>query len=297
VLSLSDRISVLRDGRYQGTLVTSETQPSAVIAKMLGRTSERALAERPGVARSAPVVLAARSLRASRGFGPIDLTVRAGEIVGVAGLEGSGVKQLFQLLFGLERASGGQIEYQGAVRPLRSAADAMRAGAALIPASRRDEGLMLDASLKRNATLLLLDRLRSRFGLIDAAAAERAAQQVIDRLGVVASGTERPVSQLSGGNQQKLLLGRWLATEPKLLLLDDPTRGIDVGAKHDIHALCDALARKGVGILLASSELDETLALSDRILVMHRGSIVRTFEREQATKAELISAMSGAFEA
>jgi ribose transport system ATP-binding protein len=296
VLKVSDRISVLRDGRYQGTLVTRETEPGAVIAKMLGRSEEAPPLARPEIPESATMALQTRGLRA-RGFGPVDLSVHAGEIVGVVGLEGSGVRRLFQLVFGLERADAGSIEYQGVPLHLKSPADAIRAGAALIPPSRRDDGLMLDVSLEKNVALLLLDKLRTRFGLIDSHATQQTAQAVIEKLGVVAEGPQVPVGRLSGGNQQKVLLGRWLATEPRLLLLDDPTRGVDVGAKLEIHRLCDTLARQGLGILFSSSELEETLALADRMLVLWRGRVVHSFARGEATKALLLQAMSGAFEA
>ncbi len=296
VLRVSDRITVLRDGRYQGTLITQETERQEVIAKMLGRVEQPSLERRPEVAEDAPVVLRADALCAGPGLGPVDLTLRAGEIVGVAGLEGAGVRQLFHVLFGLERASSGRVEYLERSCRLRSPADAIAAGVALIPASRRDEGLMLGASLKKNATLLVLERLRTRFGLIDADATERSAQQTIESLGVVTESTESLLGQLSGGNQQKVLLGKWLATRPKVLLLDDPTRGIDVGAKREIYDLCQRLARQGLAILLCSSELDETLLLSDRILVLSRGRVVQSFARGAATKAELLHAMSGLVE-
>lgn len=297
VFALSDRISVLRDGRYQGTLVTAETEPGQVIAKMLGRTAQQALPSRPQPPADSKLAMRAVGLCCGPDFGPVDLSVRQGEIVGLAGLEGSGVERLFRLLFGLERASSGRIEYQGKVRRLRAPADAMQAGAALIPASRRDDGLMLRETLKKNAALLVVDRLRTRFGLIDAEATERVSLEMIERLGVVASSTEALVGELSGGNQQKVLLGRWLATDPKLLLLDDPTRGIDVGAKREIHGLCDRLARQGLGLLFSSSELDETLALCDRIVVVYGGRLVRSFQRGEVDKARLMQAMSGVVEA
>ncbi len=297
VFQISDRISVLRDGRYRGTLITRETEPGEVIAKMLGRTERQALPDRPAIAADAKLALRAEGLCSAGGFGPVDLSIREGEIVGLAGLEGSGVERLFHLLFGLERISSGRVEYQGVGRRLRSPADAMAAGAALIPASRRDEGLMLGASLRKNAALLVLDKLRSRFGLIDAEATERVSLEVIERLGVVAPGSDALVGQLSGGNQQKVLLGRWLATNPQVLLLNDPTRGIDIGAKREIHGLCDRLARQGLGILFSSSELDETLLVCDRILVMFGGRVVQSFSRGEASKAQLMQAMSGVVEA
>ncbi len=296
VFSVADRITVLRDGRYQGTLVTQETNRDAVITRMLGRAEGQAFPSGRMPVADAPVALRTEALGAP-GLGPIDLTLRAGHIVGVAGLEGSGVQSLFHLLFGLQQPASGRILYHETPCRLRSASDAMELGAALIPASRRDDGLMLDASVAKNATLCVLDRLRTRLGLIDGAKAERETLQVIEQLGVVTSGPDAMVGHLSGGNQQKVLLGRWLATRPTVLLLDDPTRGVDIGAKQEIYRLCDRLARNGLAVLFASSELDETLGLCDQVLVMSRGRIVQQVERGAKTKAQLMQAMNGIVDA
>jgi len=296
VFAVADRITVLRDGRYQGTLVTAETNRDAVITRMLGRAEGQLFPSGRAPVADAPVALLTEAL-CGPGLGPIDLTLHAGEIVGVAGLEGSGVQSLFHLLFGLEKPTAGRIRYRGEERRLRSASDAMQAGAALIPASRRHDGLMLDASVTKNATLAVLDRLLTRLGLIDGDKTERETLDIIAELGVVTSGPDALVGHLSGGNQQKVLIGRWLATRPKVLLLDDPTRGVDIGAKQEIYRLCDRLARNGLAILFASSELEETLGLCDQVLVMSRGRVVQKFERGAKNKAQLVQAMNGAVDA
>jgi ribose transport system ATP-binding protein len=290
VFTIADRITVLRDGHRVGTFVTSETTMSAVIAAMIGRAADDAFPVRQGPPPNAPVWLSTEGLR-SRALAPLDLQLRAGEILGLAGLEGSGVRSLFHLLFGLEPPTGGRVVCRG--RALRSGnpRDAIAAGMALVPASRRDDGLMLDWTVRRNATLLVLDQLCNRAGFIDGDAAEARTRELIDRMGVVTSGPDAQVGRLSGGNQQKLLIGRWLTTRPSVLLLDDPTRGVDVGAKREIYRLCDRLAQEGTAILFGSSELDEIVGLCDRTLVMSRGRLVREFTRAESSKPALMRAM------
>lgn len=169
----------------------------------------------------------------------------------------------------------------------------MRQGWAMIPESRREQGLMMDWSVARNATLLVLDTLRRWLGLIDQRQVRARTDQYIRRLGIVCDGQNKKVSLLSGGNQQKVLLAKWLATSPAILILNDPTRGVDVGAKQEIYALCRQLANQGMTILMTSSEAEEILGLADRVLVLAKGRIVREFARGQINKAELIHAMAG----
>jgi ribose transport system ATP-binding protein len=291
VFEIADRITVLRDGRQVGTFVTGETTMSHVIAAMIGRPAEQTFPVRQAPSPDAPVLLLAEGLTHFPTLSPIDLRLRAGEIVGVAGLEGSGVRDLFHLLFGLQTPTGGRIVCRG--RQLRHGEpqDAIRAGMAMIPASRRDDGLMLDWTVRRNAMLLILDQLCDRAGFIDRDAVEASTCELIRRMAVVAPGPDALAFQLSGGNQQKLLLGKWLATRPRILLLDDPTRGVDIGAKREIYRLCDQLAREGAAILFSSSELDETVGLCDRTLVMSRGRMVREFARAETSKPVLLRAM------
>jgi ribose transport system ATP-binding protein len=291
VFAISDRITVLRDGRRQGTYVTAECRVPEIIGAMVGRRLEEVFPERRPAGEGA-VVLEVRDLRGGR-LGPVSFQVRAGEILGFAGLEGAGVDTLFHLLFGLERWTGGAVWCEG--RPVRgrSPAAAMRGGWALIPASRRDEGLMMEWPVRKNATLLVLDRLARRLGLIDRAEARATAGEYVRRLNIATDSIEKKVIHLSGGNQQKVLLAKWLAAGPRLLMLNDPTRGVDIGAKAEIYQLCDELARQDLAILFTSSEVEETLRLCDRVLVLHRGTITREVERGRAAKADVMHWMSG----
>ncbi len=311
VLALADRITVLRDGRYQGTWRAAETTVERIIAAMIGRRLEETFPARGPVTEDAPILLDVRGLTAGSRVGPISFQVRAGEILGFAGLEGSGIDEMFRLLFGLEPATAGEVVYGGssrsagtgrlvaaeglvpAKRPIRSAGDAIRRGLALIPRSRREEGLIMDWSIRRNSSLVILDRLLGLLGLLSRAAERRTAGEQVRRLGIVTNSTDKKVIHLSGGNQQKVVLAKWLASEPRVLLLNDPTRGVDVGAKAEIYRLCAELAQKGLAILLTSSEIDETLGLADRILVLRKGRVSRELRRGEATKAEVMRVAEG----
>lgn len=327
VFAIADRITVLRDGRFQGTYATAETTIPQIITAMIGRRLDNSFPPRPTPAIPGPVVLQVRELRQGTRLGPISFTARAGEILGFAGLEGAGVEELFQVLFGLSPMTGGQIsldEVSGAstccrhpagsspmkscrqdagstlpfidrCKPYRPASPfaAIRRGLALIPASRREQGLMMDWSIARNATLLVLDKLLNRLGLIDRRAVRRTADQFVQRLGIATDSLDKKIVNLSGGNQQKVLLAKWLAADPAILLLNDPTRGVDVGAKWEIYELCQKLAADGMTILITSSEAEEILGLADRVLVLSKGKVLREFQRGEATKAELMHAMAG----
>jgi ribose transport system ATP-binding protein len=292
VIAIADRITVLRDGRYQGTWVTADTTISQIIVAMTGQRSLETLPERTPVS-SAPVILDVRNLRAGAKIGPISFRLRTGEILGLVGLEGSGVEDIFHGLFGVEQLTSGEITYDGQRQEIRSPVDAARLGWGFIPASRREQGLMMNWSIRRNTTLVILDRLINKLGLIDELADRRTTACYVRRLNIATNSIDKRVIQLSGGNQQKVVLAKWLATQPKVLILNDPTRGIDVGARREVYQLCDQLAQQGLAILFASSEVEETLGLCDRILVLHKGQILREFQRGQTTKTEIIHWMSG----
>jgi rhamnose transport system ATP-binding protein len=217
-------------------------------------------------------------------------------MIGFAGLEGSGVETLFRTLFGLQRASGGRIRFNGETVTVRTPGSALAAGWGLVPASRREEGLMLEASLGRNTTLLILDRLRGWLGLMDRGKERVATADWISQLGIVARGGEQPVGELSGGNQQKALLAKWLATGPRVLLLNDPTRGVDVGAKAEIHRLCRALADRGMTLILTSSEVEEVLGVCDRVLVLAEGRLAGSFDCSEVNRETVLQLMTGAAE-
>jgi ABC-type sugar transport system ATPase subunit len=293
VFAIADRVSVIRDGRYQGTWSISETSIPEVIARMIGRRLGETFPHRETVPADARVAVSVQGLRIGTQIGPIDFDVRAGEILGFAGLEGSGVGDVFHVLFGLVKPSAGQVTYKGRNAPPRSPFEAIKQGFALIPANRRDEGLMTSWSIRRNASLAVLDKLLDRLGLIDRGRERELAAEYTRKLNIATDSLDKRVINLSGGNQQKVVVAKWLATGPEILVLNDPTRGIDVGAKSEIYALCDELARSGLALLFTSSEIEETLGVADRILVFYKGRVIRQFARGEATKADVMHWVSG----
>ena len=293
VFAIADRISVIRDGRYQGTWAIAETTIPDVIAQMIGRRLGETFPHRDPVPPETPVSVAVRELQVAPRIGPVDFEVRAGEILGFAGLEGSGVSEVFHVLFGLTKPTAGHVAYKGRSTPPRSPFEAIKQGFALIPANRRDEGLMTSWSIRRNASLAVLDKLLDRLGLIDRSRERGLANDYVRKLNVATDSIDKRVLNLSGGNQQKVVVAKWLATGPEILILNDPTRGIDVGAKSEIYALCDELARQGLALLFTSSEIEETLGVCDRILVFHKGRVIREFARGEATKADVMHWVAG----
>ena len=291
VLQLCDRISVLRDGRYVGTLTRSEATQDRIVEMMIGRP----LAEYfPMHLWAAPgeVRLRVSGLTSRRKFDDISFEVRAGEIVGMAGLVGSGRSEVALAVFGLDAAARGTIEVDGKGMRLGSVREAMRRGIGLVPEDRRRQGLILAMTCRQNFSLVVLDRL-SRWGLLRHGREAREAEAFFARLRVKAPSIETPAASLSGGNQQKVVLAKWLARELKVLIVDEPTRGVDIGAKAAIHGLIDELARQGLAVLLISSELPEVLNLSTRILVMRAGRLAGAIPRGSATQAGLMRLMAG----
>jgi ABC-type sugar transport system ATPase subunit len=222
----------------------------------------------------------------------VSLALRGGEVVGLAGLVGAGRTELARCLFGADRADRGEILLDGAPVTIRTPADAVRLGVALVPEDRKLQALILRMSVRENLSLPVLDRLGS--SLVPSRGQERAlAGEYISNLRIRTPTMEQRVSALSGGNQQKVVIAKWLATKPKVLILDEPTRGIDVGAKAEVHALIARLAEQGVAILMISSELPEILGMSQRILVMRQGRIVADIPREEATEESIMAAATG----
>ena len=290
VFLLADRVTVLRDGAHVATKPVTATDNADLIQMMVGRRIEQ-LFPKVEVPLGEPV-LELRDLARPPATNGVSLTVRAGEIVGLAGLVGSGRSELAQAIFGVTPATGGEIRVDGKREVVRSVADARRLGIAYVPEDRGIQGLVRPMSLRENASLAVLGDL-ARLGFIDRGAELRLAEDVVARFGVRTAGVEQIVGRLSGGNQQKIVLGKWLAARPRVLILDEPTRGIDVGTKAEIHRLMGELAGRGLAILMISSELPEVLGMSDRVLTMRGGRIVAAFTRADATQERVAGAMMG----
>jgi rhamnose transport system ATP-binding protein len=229
---------------------------------------------------------------AAAGIRDITLTVHRGEIVGLAGLVGAGRTELARTVFGLLPLDAGAIAVNGVATRITSPADAIRAGIAYVPEDRRQHGVVLDMSIAANTSLASLPAVSSR-GLIDGTRERAAAQDYVDRLRIKTSSVLAEVGTLSGGNQQKVALARWLATKPAVMILDEPTQGVDIGAKAEIHGLMQMLAERGLGILMISSELPEILGMSDRVAVMHGGRIRGVLSRAEATQSRVLALALG----
>jgi len=288
---IADRVTVLRDGRTIDTQPMSAVSREALIQLMVGRELSTVFPKEEVAA--GEIVLELRRF-GSRMAGVRDVTleVHAGEIVGLAGLVGSGRTELAETLFGLAPADEGQLLLRG--RPVRfaSPAQAIGSGMAYVPEDRRRHGVVLEMAVSANVTLASLDAL-SRFGTLDRRREIEMTVDYVGRLGIKTPATFTPVAFLSGGNQQKVALSRWLATRPSLLILDEPTQGVDVGAKSEIHGLMVDLARRGVAVLMISSEMPEILGMSDRIAVMRSGTIAGVLSRADATPQRLLALALG----
>jgi len=295
VLQLADRISVLRDGKFVETLSRDEATQDRLIHAMIGRRVE-AFAQATG-ARSpvGPPVLRVSGL-ASRGkFDDINLDIHSGEVVGMAGLIGSGRSEIAQAIFGLDKLTRGHIVVDGEPMRLRDVRLAKGRGIGLVPEDRKRQGLVLGMSCLENFTLSMLDKL-STAGFLRRSQSTRQAEKYFARLNVKTPSLHTAVGNLSGGNQQKVALAKWLGRDCRVLLIDEPTRGVDVGAKQSIHQLIAELAASGLAILLISSELPELLALADRIVVMREGRLVAQVPAGQATQESVLKLMAGVVE-
>jgi rhamnose transport system ATP-binding protein len=290
VFALCQRITVLRDGGFVSSDPITAVDVDTVVRRMVGREVSSLypkLDTEPG-----EVVLDVRGLTRHGVFRDITFAVRAGEIVALAGLVGAGRSEVVRAVFGVDKYDAGEVRVSGRPLPGHRPAAAIAAGLALVPEDRRQQGLVMELSVQRNATLVRRWRL-SRFGLLGPGAERRDAGRWASRLQVKAGQLTDPVSTLSGGNQQKVVLAKWLATEPRVLLVDEPTRGIDVGTKAEVHRLLSQLAADGVAVVMVSSELPEVLGMADRVLVMHEGRLVREITRADATEESVMFAATG----
>ncbi len=274
IRAVGDRVTVLKDGRTVATdLVARETPTADLIRLMTGRDIEYVFPVRPYPASGAPVVLEVEGLGLARTFADVSFEVRAGEIVGLAGLVGSGRSEILESVYGARKPSAGRVAVDGRRLRAGSVGAAVRAGVGLAPEERKSQGLLLDQSVYRNITMSSLSRF-ARLGFLDDRAERAAALELTRSLDVRPTGVERPVRTLSGGNQQKVVLARWLLRDCRVLLLDEPTRGVDVGARSEIYALIRSLAARGVAVVVVSSEMEEVLGLADRVLVVREGRVV-----------------------
>jgi len=289
---LCDRISVLRDGRYVGTLAKAEMTHDAVVRMMIGRSVSDYFPQHLD-APLGQTVLEVRGLSSPGKFSDINFAVRAGEILGFAGLVGSGRSEIAQALFGLDARAAGAVSLDGAPLRLGSVKASLAAGVGLVPEDRKRQGCVLGMPCRSNISMAILDRIRRLGLLLDRAAETKVSTDYFARLKVKAASLDAPVNSLSGGNQQKVVIAKWLARGGRLLIVDEPTRGVDVGAKAAIHELIDELARQGLAVILISSELPEVINLSTRILVMREGRIAGELSRGEASQDAVLRLMTG----
>lgn len=286
IFQICDRVSVYRDGCYIGTRDCGQTSRDELISMIIGRELED---QYPQIdAKKGEVVLEVKEL-CGAGFRDVSFQVRAGEILGFAGLVGAGRSEIMKAVFGIEKPYSGEILFNGKKAVIRSPRDAVRHGMAMVTEDRRDYGIIGTLSVRSNLTMAALSRFCSRLSFIRKKQEREAAQDMIRQMTVKVADPEMLITSLSGGNQQKVIIGRWLMTTPRLLILDEPTRGIDVGAKSEIYGIMGELAKQGMAILMVSSEMAEILGLSDRVIVVRDGRIVLECAGEEATQEKIAS--------
>jgi rhamnose transport system ATP-binding protein len=287
ITAIADRVTVLRDGETIATRRTDEVGKDSLIAMMVGRELSAVFPKRDVALGETVIELREVSNRAA-GLRDVSFSVRSGEILGVAGLVGSGRTELAETLFGLTPADYGEILIGGVPVRITSPAQAIELGIGYVPEDRRQHGVVLELPIASNTSLANL-KIVSRHGLIDRDKESRLALRYLQQLRIKAPSVYTETGALSGGNQQKVALARWLAINPKILILDEPTQGVDVGSKAEIHGLMMDLAERGLAIIMISSELPEILGMSDRIAVMHQGKIAGVLLRQQATQQKILS--------
>ncbi len=290
IFRICDRITVMRDGRYVGTERVAETIWTKIVKMMVGREIKDRFPK--AAIKLGEEKLKVDGLSQKGKLHNITFSIRAGEIVGLAGLMGAGRTELAKALFGVDPIDRGTIAVEGRTTSIRKPIDAIRAGIALVTEDRKDEGLLLPMSVSDNLSMPNLAAV-SNLGFLSSAKEHQLSDKMMKSLFIKASSGAQTVGSLSGGNQQKVVIGKWLATNPQVLILDEPTRGVDIGAKKEIYDLMNKLAADGVAILMISSELPEVLGMSDRILVMHEGKITGQFSKEEATQEKIMICATG----
>lgn len=292
VLAIADSVTVMKDGAVVRTAATSEETPDSLLTAMLGRSLDVSFPPKPALEPVAPPVLTVRGLSREPSVRDVSLEVRQGEILGLAGLVGSGRSELARLIFGADRATSGEILIDGEAKTIRSPRAAVRSGLAMIPESRKSQGLVLGRSVRENVSLAHLSSV-GRLGLVATSKEGHEVASALTRAGVDRGRSDVTVGGLSGGNQQKSLFAKWLFRQPKLLIADEPTRGVDVAAKRSIYELIKGLAEGGMGVLLISSELEELFGLAHRILVLRSGSIAGEFPGDASSEPAVMAAAFG----
>ncbi len=291
VFELADRVTVIRDGRHVGTHPIEEVDYQQVISMMIGRPLAQLFPKQD--AEIGEPILQMRGLRKGDVLRDITMEVRQGEIVGLTGLVGSGRTELALALFGIAPPDQGEIEVDGKRASIKNPWDALALGIAYLPEDRHRQGIVATMKVKENVSLAILESL-SRVGFISLRKEKGLAKEYVEKLAIRTPSIDQQVANLSGGNQQKVVVAKWLASRPRVLILDEPTQGIDVGTKAEIHRLMSELAGQGMCIIMISSELPEILGMSDRILIMRRGSIVGELDRDVATKERIMALATGA---
>jgi len=290
IFKITDRITVLRDGQYRGTLTTDETSEDEVTQLMIGRALD--LSRHVGHGQIGDVALEVRGLSCGSLFTDVSFEVRRGEVVGFYGLVGAGRTEIAETLFGLRTPSAGQILLGGEPARIESPMDAIARGIALVPEDRKGQGLVLGMNCRDNMTLPQVDDMAAGPFVNDRSEGD-IFEKYRERLDIKTPSWRQTARNLSGGNQQKIVIGKWLSTEPSVLIVDEPTRGIDVGSKSEIHKLIRELAGQGYAVIVISSEMPEVLHIADRVVAMFQGEITRTFDAGEVTEDSLVQAISG----
>lgn len=290
IFTIADRYVVYRDGTFAGEGMISDVTEAELVEMMVARSVSETFPKQT-VAIGEPM-MTVENLNHPTEFADINFEVRAGEILCFYGLVGSGRTEIMQALFGLSKAATGNVHINGKAVTIRSPADAIKAGLVYVPEERQQQGVILDLPIFQNISLPQLGRL-NRWGLLNETREYDVARAYGERLNVKTSSWDQKVGNLSGGNQQKVVIGKWLATRPKIIVLDEPTKGIDIGSKAAVHHFMSELVNDGLAVIMVSSELPEVLGMADRIIVMHEGLMVREFTRATATPEAVVGAATG----
>jgi ribose transport system ATP-binding protein len=290
IFRISDRVTVIRDGSFIGTKWTTDTSQQELVRMMVGRSLSDFYTRH--FCKSSETILSVSGFSKTGVFEDVAFSVNRGEVLGFAGLVGAGRSEIMNALFGADSADSGTVRIEGQTVRLRSTEDAISRGLAMVPEDRKGAGLVLSNSVGFNLALASVRRL-GQGPFINLRKREQLIEQLIGRLGIKTASAATIVSNLSGGNQQKVVIAKWLATEPKVLILDEPTRGVDIGAKHEIYAIIDSLASSGMGVILVSSELPEILTLCDMVCVVRRGRIVKTLDRAELSQETIMHYAAG----